>query len=210
MTYRLAGLPAGEATGRRDELIALCARAFCGAPWHEPPARAVRTVDRLLGSAAGRPGFLAVAAFGPDDGLRGFAAGWTDTALSGDEPAFELAELVVAPAHQGLGLGRALHDALLTALPPGPRRLMTLDVPELTERYARWGWAVAERRRPGTTDREYVVMHRNDGTDGAGGTGGAGRPDGTGRAGGADGADCIHGADGSDGTDRADLTAPAV
>ncbi|MEF9883674.1 GNAT family N-acetyltransferase [Streptomyces sp. P9-A4] len=160
MTYRLTDLTAGGAAERRDELLALCAQAFCGAPWHEPPLGAVRTVDRLLDSAAGRPDYRGVAALGPDGELQGFAAGWTDTALSGREPAFELAELVVAPARQGLGLGRALHDALLDGPPPGPRLLMTLDVPELTGRYARWGWTVAERRRPAGEEREYVVMRR--------------------------------------------------
>ncbi|MFB7338470.1 GNAT family N-acetyltransferase [Streptomyces hydrogenans] len=158
MSDRLAPLLPEEARARRDELIALCAQAFAGAPWHEPPRGALRTVDRLLDSAARRPDFRAAAALGPDGELLGLAAGWTDTVLSGDAPAFELAELVVAPGHQGLGLGRALHDALLAGA--GPALLMTLDVPELTDRYARWGWTVVDRRRPPREERDYVVMRR--------------------------------------------------
>ncbi|MEU7075069.1 GNAT family N-acetyltransferase [Streptomyces narbonensis] len=164
MTYRLTLLTAAEAAHRREELIALCAQAFAGSPWHEPPLGAVRTVDRLLDSAARKDDFCAAAAYA-DDGtdhadaaLLGFAAGWTDTALSGDAPLFELAELVVAPGRQGQGIGRGLHDGLLVIGSPGPAMLMTLDVPELTDRYARWGWTVVDRRRPGTEQRDYVVM----------------------------------------------------
>ncbi|MFH8726489.1 GNAT family N-acetyltransferase [Streptomyces termitum] len=160
MTARTAPLLREEVPGRRDELIALCAQAFGGAPWHDPPRGAVRTADRLVGSAARRADFRAVAALGPDGALRGLAAGWTDTVLSGAGPAFELAELAVAPAHQGRGLGRALHDALLAAAPAGPALLMTLDVPELTGRYARWGWTLADRRRPDGDDRAYALMRR--------------------------------------------------
>ncbi|NML52094.1 hypothetical protein HHL19_28250 [Streptomyces sp. R302] len=54
-----------EARARRDEPIALCAQAFGGAPWHEPPLGAVRTADRLPDSAARRPDFRAEAALGP-------------------------------------------------------------------------------------------------------------------------------------------------
>ncbi|MFI8368747.1 GNAT family N-acetyltransferase [Streptomyces sp. NPDC085466] len=158
MTHRLGLLLPEEAPARRDELIALCAQAFAGAPWHEPPLGAVRTVNRLLDSAARRPDFHAATALGPDGELLGLAAGWTDTALSGAAPAFELAELVVAPAHQGRGIGRALHDALLVVAEAGPALLMTLDVPELTGRYARWGWSVVDRRRPAREERDYVVM----------------------------------------------------
>ncbi|MCX4981668.1 GNAT family N-acetyltransferase [Streptomyces sp. NBC_00572] len=158
MTYRLAYLPAGEVAPYRDELLALCAQAFCGAPWHEPPLGAVRTVDRLLDSAARKDEFNAVVALDADGALLGFAAGWTDTVLTGGEPAFELAELVVAPGNQGRGLGRALHDALLVSGTQGRALLMTLDVPELTDRYERWGWTVVDRRRPGKEEREYVVM----------------------------------------------------
>ncbi|MFE5794421.1 GNAT family N-acetyltransferase [Streptomyces sp. NPDC056503] len=160
MTRTVGLLLPEEARARRDELIALCAQAFGGAPWHEPPLGAVRTVDRLLDSAARRPDFRAEAALGPDGALLGLAAGWTDTVLSGEDPAFELAELVVAPAHQGRGLGRALHDALLARAGAGTALLMTLDAPELTDRYARWGWTVADRRRPARETRDYVVMHR--------------------------------------------------
>jgi len=160
VTYRLTDLPAGEAAGRRDELLALCAQAFCGAPWHEPPLGAVRTVNRLLDSAARRDDFTAVVALDADGALLGFAAGWTDTVLTGGETAFELAELVVVPGQQGRGIGRGLHDALLAAVKPGPSLLMTLDVPVRQFRYARWGWTVADRRRPGKEERDYVVMRR--------------------------------------------------
>lgn len=170
MTYRLAPLPAAEAVRRRDELIALCAQAFGGPPWHEPPLGAVQTVDRLLDTAVRKEDFCAAAAYATDAGddaengvgaLLGFVAGWTDTLLSGDEPAFELVELVVAPGHQGQGIGRALHDALLVAGTPGPALLMTLDVPELTDRYESWGWTVVDRRRPGREQRDFVVMGRS-------------------------------------------------
>ncbi|MFE5935865.1 GNAT family N-acetyltransferase [Streptomyces sp. NPDC056470] len=160
MTIR--ALAAAEVTVARDELIALCAQAFCGPPWHEPPRGALRTVDRLLGRvSAGQPGFRCVASYDPDGALTGFAAGWRDTALSGGPEAFELGELVVAPAHQGRGLGRALHDILLAEEAPAPRLLMTLDVPELRGRYERWGWRVVEHRRPEKDARDFVVMCRN-------------------------------------------------
>ncbi|WP_137988633.1 GNAT family N-acetyltransferase [Streptomyces vilmorinianum] len=152
-----SALTGGEAAGSRDELIALCAQAFCGPPWHDPPRGAVRTVDRLLGRT-GQPDFRMVATRDAEGALTGFAAGWVDTALSGgEEETFELAELVVAPAHQGRGLGRILHDALL-ARAAAPRLLMTLDVPELRERYERWGWSVVERQRPEKDPRGLVVM----------------------------------------------------
>ncbi|WP_329119146.1 GNAT family N-acetyltransferase [Streptomyces sp. NBC_01353] len=158
----LRALAAEEVTALRDELIALCAQAFCGPPWHEAPRGALRTVERLLGRASGpEPGFRCVASVDPEGALTGFAAGWLDNALSGADDTFELAELVVAPAHQGHGLGRALHDTLL-AKTPGPRLLMTLDVPELRERYERWGWSVVERRRPEKDPKDFVVMRRND------------------------------------------------
>ncbi|MEU9863533.1 GNAT family N-acetyltransferase [Streptomyces sp. NPDC047971] len=158
----LRALAAEEVTSLRDELIALCAQAFCGPPWHEPPRGALRTVERLLGMASGpQPGFRFVASFDPDGALTGFAAGWLDNALSGEDVTFELAELVVAPAHQGKRLGRALHDTLL-ARAPAPGLLMTLDVPELRERYERWGWSVVERRWPEKDPREFVVMGRKD------------------------------------------------
>ncbi|MEU9701091.1 GNAT family N-acetyltransferase [Streptomyces sp. NPDC047981] len=155
----VGALAAEDLAARRDEWIALCAQAFCGPPWHEPPRGALHTVERLLGRARARqPGFRCVAAFDAEGAVTGFAAGWLDTALSGGaEEAFELAELVVAPAHQGRGLGRALHDALLAGAPT-PRLLMTLDVPELRERYARWGWTVVDRQRPEKDGRDFVVM----------------------------------------------------
>ncbi|MGW2015405.1 GNAT family N-acetyltransferase [Streptomyces sp. NPDC001927] len=153
-------LAAEDLAARRDEWIALCAQAFCGPPWHEPPRGALRTVERLLGKAAARqPGFRCVAVYDAEGAVTGFAAGWLDTALTGGAEAFEVAELVVAPAHQGRGLGRVLHDALLAEAPAShPRLLMTLDVPELRERYERWGWTVVERVRPENDGRDFVLM----------------------------------------------------
>ncbi len=138
----LEDLSRTEISALREEFIALCAQAFAGEPWREPPARAVKVVDRLYASLD-RPMFRLTVARG-DDGLAGFAYGYMDTfcaSLSGGryEQAFELVELAVAPVYQGRGLGRKLHDALL-AQAPTPRMLLTHQALDLRSLYARWGW----------------------------------------------------------------------
>jgi GNAT superfamily N-acetyltransferase len=139
----LEDLSRPEIDGLREELIALCAQAFAGEPWLEPPARAVKVVDRFYESLD-LPGFrLTVARL--DDGLAGFAYGYVDSFCAGLDPgrsfkeSFELVELAVAPRYQGRGLGRKLHDALL-AQAPSPRMLLTHQALDLRSLYARWGW----------------------------------------------------------------------
>jgi ribosomal protein S18 acetylase RimI-like enzyme len=56
---------------------------------------------------------------------------------------FELAELAVVPEHQQRGLGRRLHDLLLTGLPHRTSLLSTqMDNEPATRFYLRLGWSV--------------------------------------------------------------------
>jgi GNAT superfamily N-acetyltransferase len=75
--------------------------------------------------------------------------------------AFLLCELAVAPAHQGLGLGSALHDALIEDAPHATALLTTLDDRGTAgaHLYARRGWRrlSAPYVAPGYAHR-YVVM----------------------------------------------------
>lgn len=158
---------AAEVPALREELIALCAQAFGRPPWHDPPSRSIRQVDRMLTAAAEAQGFCCVTATDEAGALTGFACGWTDSfcaRLSGAaddiETAFELAELAVAPAHQGRGLGHALHDALL-ADAPTPRLLLTLPVPELRDRYERWGWRVLDEIVMKEGETPYALMRQS-------------------------------------------------
>ncbi len=159
-------VPAAEFPALRDELIALCAQAFGGPPWHDPPSRSIRQVDRMLTAAAEARGFRCMAATDESGALTGFACGWTDTfcarlssAADDIETAFELAELAVAPVHQSKGLGHALHDALL-ADTPTPRLLLTLPVPELRDRYMRWGWRVLDEIVMKDGEMPYALMRQ--------------------------------------------------
>lgn len=137
----LEDLSREEIAGLREELIALCAQAFAADPWREPPSRAVKVVDRIYASFD-KPSFRLVVARG-SDGITGFGYGYADDFLArlttGFDRAFELVDLAVAPVHQGRGIGRKLHDALL-AQAPSPRLLLTHPALELRSMYARWGW----------------------------------------------------------------------
>jgi GNAT superfamily N-acetyltransferase len=130
--------------GLREELIVLCAQAFAADPWRDPPARAVKVVDRLFESVE-KLSFRIVACR-VDGFLAGFGYGYEDVFCAGLAPrelrlekAFELVDLAVAPMYQGQGIGRKLHDTLLAGAPT-PRLLLTHQALELRSRYARWGW----------------------------------------------------------------------
>ena len=159
----------------REPLIAVAAQAFAAPLWSETPGEAVQLVDRMW-LALGRPDFTAAVAFA-DKNVIGFAYGHTDTFCTAFLPgrenteAFELIELAVAPAYQGLGVGRALHDAVLaaaaataaaaavntTTADDRPRLLLTHPEAPARRRYLHWGW-VELGTVPIAPDRQLLLM----------------------------------------------------
>ena len=73
--------------------------------------------------------------------------------------AFELAELAVLPGWQNRGIGRRLHDALLSGLPHHRAWLLTRAGAEPAERlYTRRGWRVtAELDHPDRPETRLVM-----------------------------------------------------
>jgi GNAT superfamily N-acetyltransferase len=138
-------------------VVDVYAAAFAGPPYDEGAAAAPRFAPRW---AAHRPtpGWRGFGAW-VGDRLVGFAYGhaavagapWVDALFAHLAPttrakwaadAFLVCELAVAPAHRGLGLGAALHDALIAEAPHATALLTTLDDRENVgaKLYARRGW----------------------------------------------------------------------
>lgn len=159
-----------------DAIVDVYAAAFSGPPYEEGPAARPRFAPRWAAHAAA-PGWRGVTVWVGDD-LAGFAYGhaaeaglpWVDAVLAQlapttrtkwSEDAFLVCELAVVPARQGLGLGSALHDALIDGAPNATALLTTLDdrTTAGARLYARRGW----RRLSAPYDAQlyphkYVVM----------------------------------------------------
>ncbi|MGH2538634.1 MAG: GNAT family N-acetyltransferase [Candidatus Promineifilaceae bacterium] len=142
----------------RRELTAIYTAAF-GPPPYSHTAREARYFSQRYPGHAARPGFrLRLARQAPHGAPAGFAYGypsrpgqwWHDQVRPHLESgpaavwladAFELVELAVAPAFQGLGLGGRLHDALLAGLTCRRALLSTLAQPtRALAMYRRRGW----------------------------------------------------------------------
>lgn len=139
-----------------DEVEALYREVFSGPPWNEDPSELANFRPRLEENVS-RAGFRLVIAVVGDE-VRGFGAGWTTSPPFGRDRsygvvldefgavqverelvgAFEVDELAVHPASQGLGLGRAV----LTALCAGePSWLLTAHrAADTVAFYRRVGW----------------------------------------------------------------------
>ena len=149
-----------------DALTRLAHATFTPRPWHAAPADIARLINRLTIDAH-QPGFRLLLADDAAGHLVGFAYGRPACHLAAlaDQPPvgrlpFELRELAVTPSACGHGIGAALHDALLTTAPPGPRWLLTHPhaAPALALYRAR-GWRTAKLLRL-PDSRTRILMHR--------------------------------------------------
>lgn len=148
---------AGAADEVTIDVVQVYAAAFAGPPYDEGAAARSRFAPRWA-AHRGAPGWRAVGVWVGAE-LAGFAYGhtavaglpWVDAMLAQLAPtvrqkwaqdAFLLCELAVVPAHRGRGLGSALHDTLIDAVPHATALLTTLaDRTNAGARlYARRGW----------------------------------------------------------------------
>jgi ribosomal protein S18 acetylase RimI-like enzyme len=156
---------------RRDDLLDVYAEAM------EVDPKAARSRRSILANHLERDGLRTVAALRDDDLLVGIAYGylgapgqwWHDQvrqALTREQTAtwldgaFEVCELHVRPALQGLGLGRGLLDDLLADTPALTAVLTTPDADTRARgfyRAAGWVDLVRELRFPGDP-RSFAVL----------------------------------------------------
>lgn len=144
--------------GHADELGALYRTCFSAPPWNEPEERLSGFAERFAAHLAA-PGARGVLARRGDE-VAGAAYGWPAPAEVPDTPfyagvfgavdaaahprlrppALEVVELMVAPAHRGRGLGRAL----LRRLTDGHDRAWLCTRPDAPVRalYDSEGWSV--------------------------------------------------------------------
>jgi len=155
-------LDGARAAAQADGLRALHAEVYAGPPygWTEDPA----TAERRFRVQHRQPGFvLAEARHGGY--LVGYAAGmplrpstswWRDltTPLAGDVTAeppgrtFALADLLVRAAWRRQGIGRELHDLILSGRPEERATLTVLPAATPAQQAFRaWGWRKVARTR---------------------------------------------------------------
>lgn len=139
----------------RDQLIDVYGQTFTHPPYNEQVA-SVRGFAHSLSTYVKRAGFRCYVA--KDRRVVGFAFGytcgrgqwWYDTVTHHLPPhlvhtwfsnAFELVDLAVLPAYQGMGIGGRLHDTLLTGLPHETAVLSALQGETVAQHlYRRRGW----------------------------------------------------------------------
>lgn len=130
-------------------------------PWREPYAAARGVAARVLADSK-RPGFVLALALDGEE-LYGFAYGVRCSRLARltchePGPDFTLKELGVVPQRRGLGLGAALHDAVLARAVPGTRWLTThTRAAAALGLYRARGW-----RAVALADNERLIMSRRD------------------------------------------------
>lgn len=172
----VAPIDVGSVRERSDAVVDVYVQAFSGPPYDEGGVARSRFAPRWAAHAAA-PGWRGAGAW-VDGDLVGFAYGhaarsglpWVDAVAAQLAPtartkwcadAFLVCELAVVPAHQGRGLGGALHDALVDGAPHATALLTTLDDRATVgaRLYARRGWrrVSAPYVAPGYAHR-YVVM----------------------------------------------------
>ncbi len=150
------GLADLAVSGLRPVLTEVALSAFAAPPWDETPEHARQLANRMLADAQ-LPGFALALAF-TCGGMRlvGFGYGLPRFPAPGSavgplpflpfastEP-FEFCELAVSPAARGIGVGRALHDAVMAASEPRPRWLVTHPAAHPAVRlYQTSGWQIS-------------------------------------------------------------------
>lgn len=158
----------------RESIVDLYRRAFGSPPYTRSPAQ-VAAFREELRTHVQRDGFTAFQATAGGD-LLGFGYGyttsprhrWHQNVLASLGPragrwltdSFAFAELAVDPDVQRFGLGRALHDQVLTAQPHPRAVLSTLAAPTPARAmYATAGWRLLADnvRFPVSTER-YVIL----------------------------------------------------
>jgi GNAT superfamily N-acetyltransferase len=174
----IVALDDGEARPLLGGFVRVYGAAFSGPPYNRTE-REVAEFGRALPLHLARPGFRCAVATGDDGAVAGFAYGylslpgqwWYDNvsvALGRETTrewladAFQLTEIAVRPEWQGRGLGKGLHDGLLSGVTAARAVLSTLDAPTVAlEMYRQRGWEqlLGGFRFPGVA-RPYAILGR--------------------------------------------------
>ncbi|MEU5162187.1 GNAT family N-acetyltransferase [Streptomyces sp. NPDC020875] len=154
-----------EASAIVPELTEVYARVYGGPPYAGDPFFSVRTFTERLTAAFGMPGFEVVTARLTEGTLAGYVHGVTlapdrvwwaslNDVLPADARAaadagemFWLRELMVLPEYTNRGIGRRLHDAMVSGRrEPWTTLTCIHDNQPARDAYPRWGYEVVDRR----------------------------------------------------------------
>jgi GNAT superfamily N-acetyltransferase len=82
-----------------------------------------------------------------------------------DESSFHFGQFGVDPIHQGLGIGKALHDAIIDHAMEQDAHFMCLDTAapaeDLIGLYQKWGYAIVNRMSFSSVNYDSVIMRRD-------------------------------------------------
>ncbi|WP_155057468.1 GNAT family N-acetyltransferase [Streptomyces blattellae] len=160
-----------------DDLIAVYAEVYNTPPYAGDPFFAVPTYINRLHAAFGMPGYETVTAHLDDGTLAGYVHGVTLdperawwASLGDARPVevvkaaergevFWLRELMVLPQHGNQGIGRRLHDEMVTGrTEPWTTLTCIIDNEPARSAYPRWGYEVIGRIKHAPESPEYDAM----------------------------------------------------